>query len=105
MRANLERAKYWQQHIEAHKASGLTLRAYCEQSNIRLSSLDYWRNRRRRSERDSSEVARSGWIPLRISEDNSSPIDLHIGRMTIEIKPGFNQALLVELLRTIGALC
>jgi len=31
--------------------------------------------------------------------------DLGVGNITLEIKPGFDKALLVELLRTIGSLC
>ena len=105
MRENPEKRDYWQRHIDILKSSGLTRRAYCEQNQFKLSTLDYWCQKLSPSgKKDGTE--KSSWIPLRIDEDGSSSgIDLRIGRITITIKPGFDAALLTELLRTIGALC
>jgi hypothetical protein len=105
MRENLEKANYWTQHVQALQESGQSRRAYCEKNQIRLSTFGYWCQKLRSSERAGNQVRETGWIPLQISEDESSGIDLRIGRITIAIKPGFNPSLLTDVLRTINTLC
>jgi hypothetical protein len=105
MKADPEKAKHWQQHIEAIKSSGLTRRAYCERNGLKTSTLDYWYRRLSPIQKEESEGNNAGWIPLQISGDEISAIDLHVGRIKIAVKPGFDPVLLNELLRALGALC
>jgi hypothetical protein len=101
MKQNPEKMNHWRQQIEAFKASGLSRKEYCEQNQIKISTLDYWRQKFSSPE----EKKESAWIPIRIAEDSSSGIDLRVGRIAIAVKPGFDRALLMELLKTISALC
>ena len=103
MKRNPEVASYWRQQIEVLKSSGLSRRAYCEKNQIKLSTLDYWRQKLSRSEEQADGTSEGGWIPVRIRDDEPSGIDLRIGRVTIVVKPGFDATLLTELIRTIGA--
>jgi hypothetical protein len=105
MATNPEKTNYWLQQIEALKSSGLTQRAYCEKYQIKLSTLGYWCQKLNRSKKEFKKSNQSGWIPIQISEEGSSGIELRVGRIAIAIKPGFDPALLTELLRTIGAQC
>jgi hypothetical protein len=66
-----------------------------------LTTLDYWRQKFTVSEKKNEE----SWLPIKIVEDSSPGIDLHVGRITIAVKPGFDRTLLVELIQTISALC
>jgi hypothetical protein len=104
MKSDPEKTNYWRQHVEAAKSGGLTRKAYCEANQIKQSSFDYWCHKLSDSKRNANGKE-AGWIPVQVREESSSGIDLRIGRMRIEIKPGFDQALLNELLRAIGALC
>jgi hypothetical protein len=61
---------------------------------------DYWWQKLSAPE----EKNESGWVPLKIAEDSSAGIDLHVGRITIAVKPRFDRTLLVEVLQTISAL-
>jgi hypothetical protein len=101
MKSNSEKTNYWRQQIETLKASGLSRRDFCEKNQIKLSTLDYWRQKFNSPE----EKNESNWIPIKIAEDSSQQIDLRVGRITIAVKPGFDRTLLVELLQTISALC
>ena len=101
MKSNSEKTNYWRQQIETLKASGLSRRDFCEKNQIKLSTLDYWRQKFSVPE----EKNESSWIPIKIAEDNLQGIDLRVGRITIAVKPGFDRTLLVELLQTISALC
>ena len=101
MKSNPEKANYWRQQIESFKSSGLSRGAYCENNQIKLSTLDYWRQKLSNPEGKNG----SNWIPIKIAEDSSPGIDLYVGRITIAGKAGFDRTLLVELLQTISTLC
>lgn len=104
MRENPERTNWWLRHIKALEESGLSRRAYCEQNHVKLSTLGYWCQKLNPA-KASNKVHEAGWIPLQINEDEPSGIDLRIGRITIEVKCGFDPSLLADVLRTINALC
>lgn len=42
---NITQAQLMQTHIEACKASGLTVRAYCLEHQIKFSNYYYWQNK------------------------------------------------------------
>jgi hypothetical protein len=98
MKTNPETTRYWLQHLEALKSSGLSRRAYCEAHQLKLSTLDYWRQKQYRSEASPGKINQTGWVPLRVSEENAdSEIVLCIGRIRVEVKSGFDRTLLAEL--------
>jgi hypothetical protein len=105
MKTSEETIAYWKQQIEAFEKSGLSRRAYCEQDQIKLFRLDYWRHKFAKPKTTSS---RPGWIPLRIKEsgvDGSGGIRLRIGKLEIEVRRGFDSALLAEVLRVVSPAC
>lgn len=97
--------KQWRQHVESYRSSGLTRKAYCERNQIKESTFGYWCKKMKRTEQGLDKCLEPMWIPLQVSEERSSGINIRFGNITLEIKPGFDKTLLVELLRTIGALC
>ncbi len=101
MRSNPETRNRWLQRVEEFKASGLTRKAYCEKYQINVSTLDYWREKLESKEK--RKASQSNWIPLEIDEGGGSGIDLRIGKFSITIKPGFDRALLVELLQIVAS--
>jgi hypothetical protein len=106
MKADPEKAARWQRHIKNLKSSGLSRREYCEKNGLKLSTLDYWSyGLSVHKKRDNKGSSKTTWIPLRIGDTEASGIDLHVGKVTIEIKPGFDSALLTDLLRTLSAIC
>jgi hypothetical protein len=106
MKADREKAARWQQHIENLKSSGLSRRGYCEKNGLKLSTLDYWYRRLGFYKKRNNEISNeASWIPLRIGDNEASGIHLRVGKITIEIKSGFDSALLMDLLRTLGASC
>jgi hypothetical protein len=75
-KANQETNGYWQQHVEAYKASGLTREAYSKQAHINVYQLDYWRKKINRPSGVRGKVSANQWIPLNISDeptDKDSP--------------------------------
>jgi len=109
MRFNKERAEYWQHHADVFKESGLTRKEYCQNNQIKLYQLDYWRRKLKESQANGNLDTRKDWVPLQIHEDHGtdkgSGIRLCIGRMSIEVEPGFNAELLSEVLRVVSTAC
>jgi hypothetical protein len=108
IKANTDTFRYWHRHVEAFKASGLTREAYSKRNRIRVYQLDYWRKRILRMGGTPETISANQWVPLKISDeptDKGCHIDLWIGPVRIEVKPGFDSKLLTELLRAVGAGC
>jgi hypothetical protein len=98
-------SQVWRQHVEAFKKSGLTRPAYCRKHRIPVSRLDYWRRKLSNAE-IANEAAQ--WVPVTIAEEASEVdpgIQLWIGKLRIELRPGFDPKLLSEILRAVGGPC
>jgi hypothetical protein len=107
-RANQRTIRYWQKHVEAFKASGLTREAYSKQAHIHVYQLDYWRKKTNRPSKPIGKGSANHWVPLNISDEptnKDSHIDLWIGQVRVEIKRGFDSKLLAEFLCAVGAVC
>jgi len=109
MRFTQEQCQQWSQLAESFEGSGMTRRRYCELKQIRIHQLDYWRKKLRRLNR-LPQPSPKNWIPLQVREDQWAPgqtsgISLRIGRLTIEVKRGFDQDLLAEVIRVVDPLC
>jgi hypothetical protein len=109
MESNKKLAEYWQQHVQAFSYSGLTRNAYCQKNQIRVYQLDYWRRKLKASQKRTNPKNRKDWIPLQIREEHPVGqvigIRLRIDRWTIEVDPGFNPELLLQVLRIVGSTC
>ena len=103
-----EKIQYWQNHVEVFKSSGLSREDYSKENGIRVYQLDYWRRKISRKDRTPGSIAANQWVPVKISDEpieKDSHINLRIGRVRVEIKPGFDSKFLAEVLRAIGTGC
>lgn len=102
-----ELRRQWQERIAAYKASGLSQSAFCREQNISLRQLSYWL--RKENLKFSPTKASPTWVPLEINmQEDSHPgntLLVKVGAATVEVKPGFNQKLLLDVVRTMSVLC
>ncbi len=69
------RVRYWKQHIEGWKSSGLSQRRYCEREGIAVSTLQWWCRRLRENGR--AETPR--FVPVAvpaIADARNEPIEV-----------------------------
>jgi hypothetical protein len=108
MKSTQELKEHLQQQVRALESSGMTRRHYCEQKQIKIYQLDYWRKKLGKLN-PTVQASTKGWISLRISDEQTvqeaSGICLRIGRLAIEVKPGFDRELLTEVLRVVSPVC
>jgi hypothetical protein len=103
-----EQCEQWSQLAQAFEGSGMSRQRYCELKQIRIHQLDYWR-KKLRSQNRLPQPSPAHWIPLELRDEPASErisgISLRIGRLTIEVKRGFDQQLLAEVIRVVDPSC
>jgi hypothetical protein len=108
MKSNQEVLLKWQKLVRAFERSGMSRATFCDRHRIKTYQLDYWR-RRLRSANQGGYTPLESWIPLQVHDDQlreeSGGICLRIGRVGIDVKPGFDREHLAEVLRVVGTSC
>jgi hypothetical protein len=94
----------WEKRIEAFKASGLHATAWCKLHELKPHQFNYYLYKDKPLKQSTPPVTQ--WLSVEIedSEVNQMPsLLVKVGVATIEVKPGFDPALLCQLVRTLSA--
>ncbi|WP_273125642.1 IS66 family insertion sequence element accessory protein TnpA [Bacillus weihaiensis] len=96
----------WEQRIANFKASGQSATKWCDTNEVSVHQFWYWKKKLKTTEdtfKDSSQ-----WVALEMDdsmEDSHSKIVIHVGHVALEVKHGFDQKLLVDVVRTLQSIC
>lgn len=98
----------WVQRIEDYHTSGLPQVVWCQKQQVKISALRYWlRKLKEEPSEDTSE-----WVQLKVVENekttnsaNDAFIKIHVGTFGIEIRKGFDQSVLLDIVKTLSVLC
>ena len=99
----------WRERLDAfdQDKDGVSARAWCARHDISLERFYHWR-RRLRSEAQADNV---GWLTVGvtaapdrvvISSKSTPTVSVRIGEATIDVRPGFDPALLRAVARSLG---
>jgi len=99
-----ERRALWQQRLDDHEASGLSIVAWCEQQDIREPSFYAWR-RRLAARISTPAVATPQWLTLDPAPELGSGLTLHVGSVAITVTAGFDPQLLTDVVCVLTARC
>lgn len=107
-----ERQEEWEARIAEYQSSGQGAKTWCATHNVTPSQLWYWLKKLKTIHAlPSANSANSAvkWLPLEVSDQSSVDRDntllVRVGPASIEVKPGFDPALLSEIVRVLMALC
>lgn len=111
---NLELRNVWAERVMACQASGQTAVAWCAANNLKIDQYKHYLQQQRKLERSAvrSNATPARWLPVEI--DASSPLEaknsqktllIKVGYATIEISPGFDPALLADVVRVLAVSC
>lgn len=90
----------WAARIAEYKASGQSVPVWCAEQGVKPSRLWYWL----RKERQASSGTEISWLPLDLSEAGlQTSLLVRVGRVAVEVRPGFNPKLLVDVVNTLIA--
>ena len=108
--------RLWQSRVAEYESSGLTMRAWCERNGFRDGQLRYWLKKAR--ETGFIEKSGTSWACVDLVDDGvsissetgadvtlTSQVTIRVGAATIEVHPGFDSALLSEVLRVVTSTC
>lgn len=98
----------WENRIAAFRASGQTQSNWCRANDLSLHKLRYWLKKLENRNSEHSPTHATKWIPIAFEEslqDLNESLQIKVGQVSIEVKPGFNPSLLAEVIRTIKLIC
>jgi len=104
-----EREALWETRIAEYRMSGQSVREWCAaHEGISPRQLWYWL--RKFKDRNGVTPGKSNrWLPVEISNQSFIEEDhtllVKIGPANIEVKPGFDPALLSQIVRVLVTLC
>lgn len=99
----------WETRISEYQASGQSVREWCaSQEGVSLRQLWYWL-RKYKNQNVVSSGKSNRWLPVEISEkasiDQGHTLLVNVGTASIEVRPGFDPALLAQVVRVLVAIC
>ncbi|MBM7581799.1 hypothetical protein JOD02_000636 [Caldicoprobacter guelmensis] len=101
-----ERRQQWKARIEAYRASDLSAKEFCKQHNISEKQLYYWLRKESPKEQTDNTVQ---WLPVSLSgQEDTSGCDfltVKVGPVVIEVRQGFNEKLLLDVVKVLSTLC
>jgi len=98
----LERRNLWASRVTEFKSSGQSVPAWCAANELRPNQLRYWLSKHEAKRANTRLPA--PWLPLDLSdlEPSIPTLTIRVGRVFVEVKPGFDPALLLDVVRTLS---
>jgi ABC-type polysaccharide/polyol phosphate transport system ATPase subunit len=102
-----ERKQQWEARIEAYKSSGLSKKEFCKQHNISVRQLYYWLKKESIKEEQARNTIQWLQVNLNNQEDKSDNnfLKVKVGPAVIEVRQGFNEKLLLDIVKVLSTLC
>lgn len=98
-----DRRQEWMGRLADYRASGLSMRAWCEVNQINFHQLRYWI--RSTKKREAIAAHTTSFVPLTVSDAECRPsgasLVVRIGGAQIELQPGFNPQLLRDIVQAL----
>jgi len=89
----------WESRVAEFRQSGMSVRAWCLKQQVSLCQMHYWLRKSRVSS------GQANWVPVQLKEPSiDSGINVRVGNATIEVRPGFDEELLRQVVKAL-ALC
>jgi hypothetical protein len=97
-----ERRKVWEARVADYRQSRMSVREWCAKHEVTRDQLKYW------VKRTQEKTACTQWTPVQIAPEPVPAvggITIRLGAARIEVAPGFDRALLEEVLSVVAAAC
>lgn len=102
----------WEKRVNEYKASGQSQAAWCKEKGINPNTFNYWYLKFKTTATQKKKPVK--WLALDTKAIEIKPkpgiepacaIDVKIAWVTIEVKPGFDPAHLLNIVKTLSKLC
>jgi len=99
-----EKRRYWEQHIEGWRTSGLTRADYCRQHNLSYDRFIYWNRKFRKEPSPAFIELKSPAVPYPKILPPASSLRVSVSRFQIAVDQNFDPATLCRLVSTLERL-
>jgi hypothetical protein len=93
----------WSVLLSDHAKSGSSIASWCRSQGIPVSQFQYWRKRLS----SPTAVSSQEWVSvaMSVSSGGCAPLTLRVGRVSIDVVPGFDSVLLSSVLTVLEERC
>jgi len=97
-----ERESLWATSIAEFRESGQSVPVWCTNNDVNPRQLYYWL----RKEREADNETKYSWLSVDLSDEveQQARLAVKVGGVAIEIKPGFDPDLLVDVVKVLSAI-
>ncbi|MDN5362185.1 MAG: hypothetical protein PWP70_1232 [Moorella sp. (in: firmicutes)] len=105
-----ERQALWETRIAKYQASGQSVKEWCaSHEGISPRQLWYWLRKYKNQDAIPPGESINRWLPVEVSEQSfikqGHTLLINVGSASIEVRPGFDPALLAQVVRVLVAIC
>lgn len=111
---NDEKRNLWLERIIAYRASGLSVRVWCENNQVNINTFRYWNQKcNKESVLHTSSKKCSQWLSVEVSDSEpdllvtqaSSGVTIKLGFVSVEVSPGFDLKTLEDVFHVLKKQC
>jgi putative transposase len=111
------RLAHWAQIMQERVDCSQSIRAFCQAKGLSPNTYFYWQRKLRETAVNQMAAASqpvpsqpqvpSGWARVSSAQEAEPPrgLTLHIGAAKIEVRQGYDEALLASVIKTLSGLC
>jgi len=103
-----EQYKEWEIRLKDYRSSGQKLADYCANHQLKADQVRYWLRKQKRTKQPIANTI-AQWLAVEIEGTKTEciglPLLIKIGSAIIEVHPGFNAELLLDVVRTLNTTC
>jgi hypothetical protein len=86
------RERYWRQILSAWRASGLSVRAFCDRRDLTETAFYFWRNELRK--RDGERASKLAFVPVSVVPAPTTAVEVRCPSGHVVSVPGCDASLL-----------
>ncbi|MEW9677942.1 IS66 family insertion sequence element accessory protein TnpB [Lentibacillus sp. L22] len=100
----------WKARYDTWKESGQSIAEWCRNQEVSVHQMYYWVQRFERDDNFMETPGDTQWLSVQVDEEalpstGHSPILLHFGAISVEVRPGANMSLLSDVVHVLQNQC
>ena len=103
-----ELTELWSSRINDYRASGERVADWCERHQVPSHRLFYWMRKLKKADQQSPSASAPQWVAVSLEEstpEEAPLIAVRVGTFAVEVRSGFEPAVLAAVVRTLKTLC
>lgn len=103
-----EMTELWIARINDYRASGERVAAWCERPQVTSHQLCDWMRKLKEADQQTPAADKPKWVAVSLAqaaEPEAAPLLVRVGTVAVEVRAGFEPAVLAAVVRTLKTLC